>query len=618
MKSFQIIGFSLKNLTKYSLIKQRFFKKSINSFYEFSEKTTPKAKIYQEDDLVFDIGNPEKFRGMLIICPTPIGNLNDISIRQYEAIKSADILACEDTRITGKLIDLINRKKMRENFLIEFGISIDDFVNAGGLDMSDELIEEKFLKNKNSKCKESINSSQIMENNKNDRFNCNEEKDSEIQRKMKATNYYEFYYNEEDIVKKEFINNNVLNLNSRDRQVLLNKYKQKIDLNEDEKKSSITNIEQKIFNKFNVKDDTFNQIKNKSDYHLKKQKLFDEENDEEIENLAETYSKCNNLSYILKAKARYIINSTSNKFQNKAFTKFYDSIRKDDESEEDHEYLDVEYGLEDNYFIKFKQKIKDEKIKKGRGILFRYKDEIKEKSTKTLIRAMKLGLKVVLLSDAGTPTISDPGYKLVCNCIKEKINVESIPGPCALITALSTSGLPTDKFIFLGYIPKGIQNKIEYLERLKEMGVTGVMYESPLRIIESVDAIINVFGCKQKIYIANELTKINEKHFYGSAKEILDKLTELNQLETTFVRGEITIVVSPFHKDEESILSREELRTLGYKTDINIVEVAKKLDKLIKLNHKELKQILVEVLNVPKVRAQKLVTLLKNQTNKQI
>lgn len=104
-----------------------------------------KRDLYDEDDMIINIGEKERFKGMLIICPTPLGNINDISIRQFEAMKNGDILACEDSRKTGKLLEFIQLKKMKEKFYAEFGISFEEFVNMGGLNMTDEQIREKIL-----------------------------------------------------------------------------------------------------------------------------------------------------------------------------------------------------------------------------------------------------------------------------------------------------------------------------------------------------------------------------------------------------------------------------------------------------------------------------------------
>ena len=140
--------------------------------FQFCEKVDkdgfplPNENDYDDpDDLFINIGPPEKFKGMLVICPTPIGNLNDLTVRQLEALKNGDILACEDTRKTGKLIEHIKQKKMKDKFQDEFGLSFDEFINKGGLDMNDEQIEKTFnlkdIKEKNSEENEKSNFSEF-------------------------------------------------------------------------------------------------------------------------------------------------------------------------------------------------------------------------------------------------------------------------------------------------------------------------------------------------------------------------------------------------------------------------------------------------------------------------
>lgn len=109
---------------------------------------------------------------------------------------------------------------------------------------------------------------------------------------------------------------------------------------------------------------------------------------------------------------------------------------------------------------------------------------------------MKLGFRVALVSDAGTPTISDPGFKFVKEAKTEGISVEALPGACAAITALSACGFPTDKFQFAGYLPKTESEKIQILETLKDEGKTFCFYESPNRLIRVLSVIEEVFGDK--------------------------------------------------------------------------------------------------------------------------
>jgi 16S rRNA (cytidine1402-2'-O)-methyltransferase len=120
------------------------------------------------------------------------------------------------------------------------------------------------------------------------------------------------------------------------------------------------------------------------------------------------------------------------------------------------------------------------------------------------------------VSDAGTPTISDPGFKLVRECIAQGIKVESIPGPSSLISSLVVSGLPTDKFLFLGYLPKkqgkrkNLLNELKCFKDLKQVHPTIIFFESPYRLIKSLSDMKEVFG-DIDIVIARELTKIHEE-----------------------------------------------------------------------------------------------------------
>lgn len=149
-----------------------------------------------------------------------------------------------------------------------------------------------------------------------------------------------------------------------------------------------------------------------------------------------------------------------------------------------------------------------------------------------------------LISEAGTPLISDPGFKLVREAIKHGVNIVPIPGPTAAITALVVSGLPPSNFWFLGYLPNKIGQKEKILGKLvailssidtKCLKPTVIIYESPHRLVESLKAIQNVFG-NIDIVIARELTKVHEEFLRGTAEEILGKL------ETRGLKGEITLL----------------------------------------------------------------------------
>lgn len=131
-----------------------------------------------------------------------------------------------------------------------------------------------------------------------------------------------------------------------------------------------------------------------------------------------------------------------------------------------------------------------------------------------VIAAIKDGLNIALVSDAGTPMISDPGFKLVRECIKERIKVESIPGPSSVISSLVVSGLPTDKFMFLGYPPRKPGHRMKFFQSvataLHSVKATIIMFEAPHKILRTFEELKEVFG-DIDIVLCRELTKIHEE-----------------------------------------------------------------------------------------------------------
>ncbi len=148
------------------------------------------------------------------------------------------------------------------------------------------------------------------------------------------------------------------------------------------------------------------------------------------------------------------------------------------------------------------------------------------------------GKKAVLLSDAGTPGISDPGFRIVREAVDRGIEITPIPGPNAAITALCASGLPTDKFIFLGFVPKTEIKFTNELKSAEDLEATIIFYESPHRIIKSVGFIANSWP-GAKVVVARELTKLHEEFIRGTAAEVLNKLQARGN-----IKGEITVLVS--------------------------------------------------------------------------
>lgn len=152
------------------------------------------------------------------------------------------------------------------------------------------------------------------------------------------------------------------------------------------------------------------------------------------------------------------------------------------------------------------------------------------------INIIKSGQKIALISDAGTPGISDPGFLLVRKCIDKEIDVECLPGPTAFVPALINSGIPSDKFIFEGFLPlkKGRKSRLEFLSNEKR---TIIFYESPHRIVKTLSQICQNFGESRKLSISREISKIYEENIRGTAKELL------TYFENKKPKGEIVIIV---------------------------------------------------------------------------
>jgi len=169
--------------------------------------------------------------------------------------------------------------------------------------------------------------------------------------------------------------------------------------------------------------------------------------------------------------------------------------------------------------------------------LFTYRDAGEAKSAQHLIDILKNGRSVALVSDAGTPTISDPGYRLVKQCHEEQIPVIPIPGANATLTALSVSGFPTHAFVFLGFLPVKSGARKRLLETYKTFDGSTIFYESPYRIRKTVAALKEIFEHDRLVFIARELTKLNETFYRGTLLELTDdRLPE---------KGEYTVIVAP-------------------------------------------------------------------------
>jgi 16S rRNA (cytidine1402-2'-O)-methyltransferase len=151
---------------------------------------------------------------------------------------------------------------------------------------------------------------------------------------------------------------------------------------------------------------------------------------------------------------------------------------------------------------------------------------------------LEQGAKIALVSDAGTPGISDPGHRLVTLCLRHHIPVVPIPGPSALVAALAASGLPTDEFLFVGFLPPRAGARRKALDALKEESRTLIFYEAPHRVVETLADATEILGPRPAV-IAREVTKIHEEFLRGPLAELLESARKRAP------RGEITLLIGP-------------------------------------------------------------------------
>ncbi len=167
-----------------------------------------------------------------------------------------------------------------------------------------------------------------------------------------------------------------------------------------------------------------------------------------------------------------------------------------------------------------------------------YHDHNERGRTPQLIEKLRAGQQIALISDAGSPGISDPGFFLVRACIEAEIPVQALPGPTAIIPALTISGLPTDRFVFEGFLPvkKGRQKR---LSELAEESRTMVFYESPHRIQKTLGNFEETFGGSRGAAVVREISKTFEEAKHGSLSELINFFSDKNK-----IRGEFVIVVA--------------------------------------------------------------------------
>ena len=165
-----------------------------------------------------------------------------------------------------------------------------------------------------------------------------------------------------------------------------------------------------------------------------------------------------------------------------------------------------------------------------------------------LVKEMQEGASVALVTDAGMPGISDPGYRLISLAIRHRVPVVPIPGASAFLAALVASGLPTDSFRFSGFLPAKRGERREALEAIKMSPRTQVFYETPHRIVEALTDVVEVLGNARHVVIAREVTKLHEEFLRGRAGEVLETLKARDG-----VKGEITLLIGKAEEEDARV-----------------------------------------------------------------
>lgn len=218
--------------------------------------------------------------------------------------------------------------------------------------------------------------------------------------------------------------------------------------------------------------------------------------------------------------------------------------------------------------------------------LISYNDNSDEKIRKNILQKLLLGNQISLVSDAGTPLISDPGHKLIELIKENNIKITTIPGACSAIAALTISGLKIDNFAFLGFAPSSKKQRQDFLKNAPR-NISFVYFESPNRLLESLFDIKNILN-NRKICVAREITKIHEESITNNIDEII-KFFENNQSK---IRGEFVIIVEKEEKiceinEEDLIIEIKKMLEKGY----SLKDISKNLSDIYDINKKKIYQL---------------------------
>lgn len=209
--------------------------------------------------------------------------------------------------------------------------------------------------------------------------------------------------------------------------------------------------------------------------------------------------------------------------------------------------------------------------------LISYHRHNEEEKSEDLISKLKEGKNIALVSDAGTPGICDPGEEIIYKSIEEGIQVIPIPGACAFVNALICSGLSTDTFLFLGFLPLNKKNRKHKLQQIQQSHQTAIIYEAPHKLQSTLKDLQEVIG-ERKVVIARELTKIHEEFIRGNIQEILEITKEAKGEMIILIEGEQETTLEETQKAFQE-LSLEEHYNYYEKQGLNKKEIVKRMAK---------------------------------------
>jgi len=205
--------------------------------------------------------------------------------------------------------------------------------------------------------------------------------------------------------------------------------------------------------------------------------------------------------------------------------------------------------------------------------LISYHEHNETERSGQLIERLQAGESLALISDAGTPCIADPGYRLVSRCRQSDLPVVAVPGPSALVAALSIAGLPTDGFRFIGFLPAKSYGRRQLLDQLRDERQTLACYEAPHRLLACLRDVVDVCGADRPLAVARELTKRHEELFSGSAEGALTHFS------VDRVRGELVLLIGPAEERPPDETVQERLERLKRETDLSWKEIVKQVAK---------------------------------------